>query len=102
MDRTYVFQNQKTPVYQLGLEMWRDHVIRNQTVRERLLAILMEMVHKERTGDVINRNIFRSITTMLSDLGQAVYVDDFESPFISCASEFYKVKTGEIAPYTLT
>ena len=74
--------------------MWRDHVIRNQTVRERLLAILMDMVQKERNGDVINRSIIKSMTTMLTDLGQAVYVDDFEAHFISCASEFYKVRSG--------
>lgn len=62
MDRTYVAQQQKTPVFQLGLELWRDHVIRNKQINERLLAILMDLVHKERTGEMIDRGLVRSTT----------------------------------------
>ena len=62
MDRTFVTQQQKTPVHQLGLELWRDHVVRDPRIRQRLLAVLLELVQKERGGDVINNNIFRSIT----------------------------------------
>ena len=28
MDRTYVPQHQKTPVHELGLKLWHDHVVR--------------------------------------------------------------------------
>ncbi len=62
MDRTYVTQQQKTPVFQLGLELWRDNVVRNTHIRGRLQAILLDFVLKERTGDVINRSLFRAIT----------------------------------------
>lgn len=36
MDRTFVVQQQRIPVYQLGLELWRDHVIRNRQILARL------------------------------------------------------------------
>ncbi|KAG1678291.1 hypothetical protein FOA52_013912 [Chlamydomonas sp. UWO 241] len=90
MDRTYVSQNQKTPVYPLGLELWRDHVVRNPHIRERMLSILLDLVHKERTGEMVDRSLIQSTTQMLSDLGQAVYVEDFETPFLVAAADFYK------------
>ncbi len=62
MDRTYVVQQQKTTVFALGLELWRDHVVRNSCIRGRLQAILLDLVLKERTGDVINRSLFRAVT----------------------------------------
>lgn len=48
MDRTFVVQQSKTPVFALGLELWRDHVVRNRAIAERLLSILMSLVGKER------------------------------------------------------
>ena len=62
MDRTFVAQQQRTPVFQLGLELWRDHVVRNKQIAERLLSILLDLVHKERSGETIDRGLFRSIT----------------------------------------
>jgi cullin 3 len=90
MDRTYVSQQQKTPVYPLGLELWRDHVVRNPHIRERMLSILLDLVHKERSGEMVDRSLIQSTTQMLSDLGQAVYVEDFEAPFLAAAADFYK------------
>ena len=34
MDRTYVTQQHKTPVFQLGLDLWRDHVVHNATIQQ--------------------------------------------------------------------
>lgn len=62
MDRTYVTQNQKKPVFQLSLELWRDNVVRDKVIAERLLSILLDLVAKERSGETIDRGLFRSIT----------------------------------------
>lgn len=90
MDRTYVMQQQKTPVFQLGLELWRDHVVRSKSISERLLNVLSERIGKERMGEVIERSLIKAITQMLVDLGQAVYQDDFEKHFLAGAADFYK------------
>ena len=68
MDRIYVKHQSKVPVHQLGLDKWRDVVIRNKQISERLLATLLELVHKERTGDVIDRALMRSITMVCLNL----------------------------------
>lgn len=62
MDRTYVTQQHKTPVFQLGLDLWRDHIVHNRHIQERLLAILMDLVQKERTGEIIDRGLVRATT----------------------------------------
>ena len=106
MDRIYVRHQNKVPVHQLGLNLWRDTVVRNPriqvpktvqplgavvdavpaasvhdtsqhvqphrvrtinarrvpTMQDRLQSILLEMVTRERSGDVIDRSLMRSIT----------------------------------------
>lgn len=71
MDRIYVKQQAKTPVHQLGLDLWRDHVVREPRIRERLRGQLLEAVQKERGGELIDRGLVRAMTTMLVDLGHA-------------------------------
>ena len=62
MDRVYVKHQNKTPVHQLGLNKWRDVVVRDRRIKERLLKLLLEHVQRERTGELIDRNLMRSIT----------------------------------------
>ncbi|KAG2450508.1 hypothetical protein HYH02_005009 [Chlamydomonas schloesseri] len=95
MDRTFVVQQQKTPVYTLGLELWRDVVVRNRAINERLLAIVSSLIMKERQGEVIERGLIKSVTQMLGELGHGVYVEDFEKPFLAAAAEFYRKEAQE-------
>lgn len=62
MDRIYVKHQNKAPVSQLGLDLWRDHVVRQRGIRDRMLTMLLELIQKERTGDIIDRALLRSIT----------------------------------------
>ena len=68
MDRIYVKHNDKAPVHQLGLDLWRDCVVRRRDTRERLLLLLLGNVRKERQGEVIDRALMRSITMVRTDL----------------------------------
>ncbi|KXZ56311.1 hypothetical protein GPECTOR_1g274 [Gonium pectorale] len=100
MDRTFVVQQQKTPVFALGLELWRDQVVRNRQIQERLLTILMQLILKERQGEMIERGLIKSVTQMLVDLGHAVYVEDFEKHFLAAAAEFYKKEAQDFISST--
>ncbi|KOM31428.1 hypothetical protein LR48_Vigan01g098300 [Vigna angularis] len=62
MDRTYIPSTQKTPVHELGLNLWKENVIYSSQIRTRLLNTLLELVHSERTAEVIDRGIMRNIT----------------------------------------
>lgn len=59
----------KTTVHQLGLDLWRDVVVRNRRIRDRLLGMLLDMVGRERAGDVVDKGLVRAMTQMLVDLG---------------------------------
>ncbi|KAJ4756829.1 Cullin family protein [Rhynchospora pubera] len=89
MDRSYVPTSHKTPVHELGLNLWRDHIIHSPNIQARLQDTLLDLVQRERTGDVINRGLMRNITKMLMDLGSSVYQDDFEKPFLDVSASFY-------------
>lgn len=89
MDRTYIPTNKKTAVFDLGLELWRDTIVRSPMIHGRLLDTLLELIHRERTGEVINRCLMRTTTKMLMTLGSSVYQDDFERPFLEVSASFY-------------
>ena len=44
MDRTYVASQKKTPVYERGLQIFRDEVCRSPRIRDRLLQMLLNLV----------------------------------------------------------
>ncbi len=46
-------------MYFLGLELWRDNVVRNRVIFERLLAILIDLVSRERQGEVVERSLIK-------------------------------------------
>jgi hypothetical protein len=94
MDRIFVRQTNKKPVHQLGLDLWRDVVVRDRRIRERLLGMLLDVATRERAGELVDRGLARSMTMMLVDLGPQVYCEDFERPFLACTADFYQVRLG--------
>ncbi|OVA14101.1 Cullin [Macleaya cordata] len=47
MDRTIVPRTHKTPVHELGLNLWRDNIIHSNKIQTRLLNTLLELVQRE-------------------------------------------------------
>nr|XP_023886584.1 cullin-3B-like [Quercus suber] len=90
LDITYIPSTHKTPFHELGMNLWRDNIIHSGKIQTRLLNTLLELVLKERTGEVINRGLMRNIIKMLMDLGSSVYQGDFERPFLEVSAEFYR------------
>ncbi|KAJ0703500.1 putative cullin [Helianthus annuus] len=90
MDRTYVPSTHKTPVRELGLNLWRDNVIHSVDIQTRLQVTLLDSVQKERNGEVIKRDLMKDIIKMLMDLGPSVYQQVFEQPFLDASATFYR------------
>lgn len=96
MDRVYVSQNRIDNVYNLGLNLFRDHVVRYGCIRDHLRDTLLSYVRRERRGEVIDRLAVRHACQMLIELGiesRAVYQEDFERPFLQESAEFYKMES---------
>ncbi|XP_033097414.1 cullin-3-B-like isoform X2 [Anneissia japonica] len=93
MDRVYVQQNGVDNVYNQGLKIFRTQVVRHGNIREHLRQTLLELVMKERRGEVVDRGAVRNACQMLMMLGiesRTVYEEDFEKPFLQQSAEFYR------------
>jgi cullin 3 len=90
LDRTYVEQNNKMPVYDAGLECFRDRVARHERIKERLLQMMLDFIQQERDGERIDRQLARRIAGMYSDISHQLYQDDFEAPFLKTSQVFYE------------
>ncbi|XP_042223060.1 cullin-3-like isoform X2 [Homarus americanus] len=96
MDRVYVQQNNVDNVYNLGLIIFRDQVVRYGCIRDHLRETLLDMVMRERRGEVVDRLAIKNAAQMLIVLGiesRAVYEEDFERPFLAQSAEFYRMES---------
>ncbi|KAJ1423621.1 Winged helix-like DNA-binding domain superfamily [Sesbania bispinosa] len=90
MDRTEVISTQIPRVKNVGLKLWKDNVIHSNQIQSRLSNSLLELIHRERIGEAINRDLVRNTIKMLMDLGPSVYDTLFECPFLKASTEFYR------------
>eukprot|EP01090_Pellita_catalonica_P013608 TRINITY_DN3274_c0_g7_i1.p1 TRINITY_DN3274_c0_g7~~TRINITY_DN3274_c0_g7_i1.p1 ORF type:complete len:736 (-),score=109.41 TRINITY_DN3274_c0_g7_i1:103-2310(-) len=98
MDRVYVMHHNVPAVYDLGLILFKENIAHSSKIKGRLLKVLLSLIHKERTGEMINRGVVKSITQMLIDLGvnsRSVYEEDFEKHFLTTSATFYQAESQE-------
>lgn len=70
-------------------------VVRYGCIRDHLRDTLLDMVMKERKGEIVDRSAIKNACQMLMRLGinsRVVYEEDFERPFLTQSAEFYKVR----------
>ena len=69
-----------------GLDVFRNH----------LRVTLLDMIMKERRGEVIDRLSINNACQMLVMLGTEtgnIYKDDFKSQFLKQSAEYYKIES---------
>ena len=98
MDRTYVLQQRRRTVYDLGLHLFRIAVWEHPAVGQRVIDLLLEAIREERSGFLTDRGQAKAVLTMLQALGQAdgtanVYQQDFEQVFWGTTQEFYHAES---------
>ncbi|XP_052868042.1 cullin-3 [Anopheles cruzii] len=96
MDRVYVQQNDVDNVYNLGLIIFRDQVVRFPRIRDHMRETLLNMVMCERKGEAIDHIAIKNACQMLMVLGinqRWVYEEDFERPFLTQSAAFYKLES---------
>lgn len=96
MDRVYVQQNNVDNVFNLGLILFRDKVVRYGYIRDFLLDTLLGMVMRERRGEVVDKLAIKNACNMLMVVGvenRSVYEEDFETPFLIQSAQFYMMES---------
>lgn len=88
LDRTYVLQNASiASVWDMGLDMFRIHIISNSLVQSRTVDGLLMLIEKERNGETVDRGLLKNLLRMLSDL--QIYQEAFEIRFLQSTEELY-------------
>lgn len=93
MDRNFVSQYKKVPVYEMGLMIFRENVSGHPRVRSRLLSLMLDNIAAERRGEQVDRILLKHTVNMLSELGvqgKNVYRECFEDHFLDHARKFYQ------------
>ena len=52
----------------LGLELFRIHIITNSIVQSRTISGILELIERERNGEAVDRQLLKSLLRMLCDL----------------------------------
>ena len=89
---SYVPQNKKMTVYDVGLRAFRERITRHEHVRDRLRSVLLKNIKIERAGRLIDQTSMRCALYMLADLGienSSVYEEDFECFFLEDTRSFF-------------
>lgn len=89
MDRTFVKNYKRVPAYQRGMEIWTEEVIQ-PALGSQLLDLFLGEVAAERSGDTIDRAVLHSFTSMMTELGKHVYVNELEKPFLAQSKVYFE------------
>lgn len=69
----------------MGLHLFRLHIVLNNLVQTRTVEGLLMLIEKERQGDTVDRTLLKSLLRMLSDL--QIYQEAFETKYVINPSE---------------
>ncbi|EPQ54083.1 Cullin-domain-containing protein [Gloeophyllum trabeum ATCC 11539] len=97
MDRVYTDSAQVPKIYEAGLDLFLKHIIR-PPISDHLIATILDLIHIERDGYVINRSAVKGCVDVLQQLspekdGPSVYKQDLE-PAVLRESEIYYREEG--------
>ena len=52
----------------MGLDLFRSHIISHRTVETRTVDGLLSLIERERCGETVNRQLLKNLLRMLTDL----------------------------------
>lgn len=102
VDRVYVPNHHRVPMWELGLELFRDTVVRVPRVpcRTNTVVAMLRQVYCEREGAAVERRTIKAVADMLlalaSGTNTSVYAVDFEPVFLAATSEYYAAEAARL------
>ncbi|KAK9448320.1 Cullin [Limtongia smithiae] len=104
MDRVYCKELQLPLIYDAGLALFRDNVIRNEefAVGEHIYAIILDQIQLQRAGDIVDTSAIKAAVLMLESLtedkidGETVYSRSFEPKFLHSSADFYVAEAEQL------
>ena len=99
MDQVYASREKLDDTFSMGLTLFRDHIIRFSTIRERLSGTLVGTLDDERCDKISDKTAWKGIYQMLMSLSmnsRRVYEEDFQIPFLKQLAEFYQLRSRKL------
>ncbi|KAJ5077541.1 cullin-3a-related [Anaeramoeba ignava] len=96
LDRMYVKEPQ-LKVFDLGMFKWKQNVLIHSQINDRLVRMLLGLIHMERNGEVIDGALMKSLIQMYVDVSlkeKETYKQEFEERFLLATSHFYKSESN--------
>ncbi|KAF5006161.1 hypothetical protein FDECE_7436 [Fusarium decemcellulare] len=112
LDRGYTqLESQRVPIFSTTIALFRDHILRsclnsnsNEVVIDILISVILDQIDMEREGDIIDRNLIRSCSRMLSCLYETeeesendkLYLTVFEPRFLDNSKNYYAAECDKL------
>ncbi|KAF4466878.1 cullin 3 [Fusarium albosuccineum] len=112
LDRGYTqLESQRVPIFSTTIALFRDHILRsclndnsNEVVIDILISVILDQIDMEREGDIIDRNLIRSCSRMLSCLYETeeesendkLYLTVFEPRFLENSKSYYAAECDKL------
>lgn len=93
MDKTFIQHQKIMSVYCKGVCLFRECVIYDPTIREKIHRLVLDNILAERNGEIIDTETMKGVLDMLIELGidgERVYETEFEELFLSATKSFYR------------
>lgn len=106
MDKV-AFKEPKLPlVYDVGLALWRDHVLRDPefSTGPHLTKTVLELIESERRGALVDQQLLKDVLDILqllsshggAEVAETAYSTDFEVFFLQESREFYMAEASKL------
>ncbi|RLV91109.1 Cullin-3-A [Spathaspora sp. JA1] len=108
LNRVYVKEHKKLLVYDLGVQLFKDNIVKHNEdeVGNKIIQIVIDEITKSRNGVVITSNMYiTKIINMLELLteqgpgGENYYVNKFEPNFLRASEFFFDSLSGSFVKY---
>ncbi|XP_049849575.1 cullin-4A-like [Schistocerca gregaria] len=91
LDRRYACASTTIhPIWDVGLSLFRQHVITLANVQLHIQQGLLEMIERERNAELVDRSLLKNIIRMYISLG---LYKEFEAPFMEATEVYYKAES---------
>lgn len=102
LDRVYSREARLPLIYDAGLTIFRDAVLRNGSIGGQVISIILAEIKKERGGEIIDRMAIKQTVLMLESLpeskleGESIYISDLEPSLKKATEEYYQEAAAKL------
>eukprot|EP00756_Hemistasia_phaeocysticola_P016120 Hpha_TRINITY_DN15458_c2_g1::TRINITY_DN15458_c2_g1_i1::g.173426::m.173426/K03869/CUL3; cullin 3 len=102
MDKNFVPNAKRLSVYELGVKLFGENMLKHRSVAVRVHSLTMAIIAQERSGErPAGPFVLKGVTQMMCDVGRKeVYEPLLESHFLAASEEFYKKEAAELFSHT--